>query len=159
MVSLDGVKATPNVFYLEENSDLAWEMLCFHLGDKQHIASSYNQGKTAFTQMLPTRDFECIACTMFSAQGIDTRPNASMLRKATLTFSPLEFYTFQEINQSFDSCSLSSGSVHRVSIPWKTHQTGSPLRRSLIRQENSFFSISWKSSTELVHTTWGKWSI
>ena len=45
--SLDGLKATPNMFSLEEKSDMSWEILLFHLGVKQHIASSYNQGKTA----------------------------------------------------------------------------------------------------------------
>ena len=37
--SLDGVKAMTNVLSLEEEFYLAWEILIFHLGDKEHIAS------------------------------------------------------------------------------------------------------------------------
>lgn len=48
--SLEGMKATPNVFSWEEKSDLAWEILRFHLWNKQHIAHSYNQGKMVFTK-------------------------------------------------------------------------------------------------------------
>ena len=40
--------------------------------------------------------------------------------------------------------------MNDISIPWKALQTRSPLRRSLLWQENSFFSIAGKSSTELV---------
>ena len=76
-----------------------------------------------------------------------------MLRKATLAFPPLEFsYLLWEINQCVASCILSTHSVHGVSIPWKALRAGSPLRRTLIWQENSFFSISGKRSTEVVCT-------
>ena len=76
-----------------------------------------------------------------------------MLRKATLAFPPLEFsYLLWEINQCVASCFLSTHPVHGVSIPWKALQAGSPLRRTLIWQENSFFSILGKRSTEVVCT-------
>ena len=43
---------------LEENSDLASEVLLFNISDKHHIASLYHQGKTAFTQTSPTREWK-----------------------------------------------------------------------------------------------------
>ena len=60
--SLDNLKAMPKVFSLEENSDWAWEILLSNLGYKQHIASSYNQGKTAFTQTSLTSDWKELGC-------------------------------------------------------------------------------------------------
>ena len=88
----------------------------------------------------------------------DTSPNASLLRKATIVFPPPPecSSSMGEINQSVASCSLSTGSRHGVSIPRKALQTGSPLRRSLICQESSFFSISGESRTELIRTTRAK---
>ena len=86
--SLDGIKSTPNGFSLEEKSDLVWEILLFHLGDKQHIASSYNQGKNPFTQTSPSSILKQIVCNMYSTQWKDTSPNTSMLSNATLAFFP-----------------------------------------------------------------------
>ena len=77
--------------------------------------------------------------------------------KHPLHMSPLLEFSSRlwEIIQCVSSCSLSTGAMPGVSIPWKA-LTGSPTRGSLIWQENSFFSISEKISTELVHTTWEK---
>ena len=145
--SLDGVKATPNVF-LEENSDLAWEILLFHLGYMQHIPYLYNPGETDFRHTSQTIDWKQHCFNVYSTQWKDTSPNASMLKKHPLPSSPLEFsYTLGKIKQCVPSCSLSTAAVHFVSIPWRALQTWSPLKRSLIWQENSFFSISGTRST------------
>ena len=41
------LKGTPNVFSFAENAEVAWEILLFHIRDKKHIASPYNQGQIA----------------------------------------------------------------------------------------------------------------
>ena len=83
-----------------------------------------------------------------------------MPQKSILAFPPLQFsYEFWEINQWVGSSFLSTGAMNPVSIPWKALQTGSPLRRSLHWQEDSFFFISGKGSTVLVHTNKGNRSI
>ena len=78
------MKTTPDVLSLEEKSGMAWEILVFYTGVKQNIAGSYHQGKMAFTQTSPSRDWKCLRCNMYSTQWKDTSPNASMLSKATL---------------------------------------------------------------------------
>ena len=60
----------------------------FYIWDKNHIASSYSQCKTAFTQMSPTRDWKWHCCNMYTIQWKVTSPNSSMLRKANFAFFP-----------------------------------------------------------------------
>ena len=156
--SFDDLKATPNVFSLQEKSDWAGEIFLFKLLDKPSIATSYHQGKIAFTQTSPTRGWKQHCCNVYSAQGKETSPNASMLRKATLAIPPpQEFsYTLWEINQWVTSCSLSTDTIHVVSIQRKALQTWPPLRRNQIWQENSVFYLSGESSTDLLCTTRAK---
>ena len=49
----------------------AWEMFLFHLGDKQYIASSNNQGKIALTN-ITKRDWKRLGCNVYSNQWKDT---------------------------------------------------------------------------------------
>ena len=131
---------------------LVWEILS-NLWDKQHIASSYNLEKTVFTQTSPTSDWKRLGCNMYSTLWKDTSPNAFMLKKETLA-SPLPRILLKvvEINPCVASCSLSAGTMQGGSIPWKALQNWSPLRRSLIWQEKSFFSISGKVAQSQVRT-------
>ena len=99
------------------------------------------------------RVWKWLVCNVFSTQWKDMSPNTSMVRKATLEFFPPRILLHLAGDEPMTCLwSLSTGSVNGVSIPWKALQTGSPLRRTLHWQKNSFFSISGKSSTELVHT-------
>ena len=74
--SLLWLKGIPKVFSVEEGSDLAWEVLLCNIGEYQHIASSYDQGKMDFTQMSQTRVWKCHVCRGYSTQWSDTSPNA-----------------------------------------------------------------------------------
>ena len=47
-------KGTPNVFSFVENTEGAWEICLLLIRDKQHIASSHNQGKNCqFNKLSP----------------------------------------------------------------------------------------------------------
>ena len=105
----------------------------------------------AFIETSPTRDWKQHSCKVYAFQRKDTSKRHLCSGKKPLPFSPIEFsYRLQEVNQCVASCSLSTGSLHGVFIPWKAFQT---LRRSIIWKGNSFFHLSGKISTELVHTT------
>ena len=150
--NVDCLKATPNMFSLENKSDLAWEILFVYLRHNQHIAHLYNQGKMTFTLKSPTRDWKQLGCNMYSSQWKDTSQMHLCSGKQHYPFSPLECsYTLQEINQCVSSWNLGNGSVHSVFIPWKALHTVFPWRTTLHCQENSFFSISGINSTELDH--------
>ena len=74
-----------------------------------------------------------------------------------MPYPPLQItYRLQNIYHCVSSWSLSTVSVHRDSISLMTLQNWSLLRRSLIWQENFYFSISGKISTEVVCTTRAK---
>ena len=60
------LEGTPNVFSLGEKSECAWEILLSNIGDKHHIASSYNQGKTAIPQKSPISDWKRLGRNMYS---------------------------------------------------------------------------------------------
>ena len=91
------LKGIPNMFSIEELSDLAWDILLFNMGAYQHIAILYNQGKIDISQTSKTRALKSHVCIVHSTMWTNTRPNASCLRKSTLPISILEFtYNFGE---------------------------------------------------------------
>ena len=101
---LDGFKATPYVFFFKEICDMAWEILLSYIRDKQHLARSYHQGKTDFSQISPTRDWKWYYFNMYLTQW-KTLPQMYLFSgKQPLTFFPLEFsFTLWEISQNVSS--------------------------------------------------------
>ena len=83
-------KGTPNVFSFVENSEGAWEILLCLLREKQHIASSYNQGKIANSQTQPPSIWKLPGSTGKPTLWSYSSPNVSGLRKATLHISHLD---------------------------------------------------------------------
>ena len=136
------LKHIPEVFSVEEESDLAEVLLC-NIGEYQHIASSYDQVKMDISQMSQPRIWKRHGCRGYSTQCTDTSPNGSWFRKATLAYSQTSLLLqLREQLQCAASCPLSPGSLHRISIPQKAFQMGSPFLRTLMGHSKSLFSIS-----------------
>ena len=151
-------KPLNNIFSWGEKSDLAWEILLFHLRDKQHIASSYTRAKwTLLERHQQVIGSDLVAkCMQLSEKTLAQMHLCS--GNQPLPFSTLKFsYTLWEVKQWVSSWSWNNCPMNRFSIPRKALHTGYPLRRSLFWQENSFFYIAGISSTELVHPIRAKW--
>ena len=84
--NLHHYKGTPNIFSFEEISEVAWEILLFHIKEKQHRASSYNQSKRAISRTTKTRDWQLSSSTVSANPWTHTSPNVILLRKSTLAF-------------------------------------------------------------------------
>ena len=81
-------KGTPNVFSFVEKFEVAWQILLFHIREKQHITSSYNQGTFAISQTQPPSIWKLPGPTGKPTPWRYSSPNASVLRKATLAYFP-----------------------------------------------------------------------
>ena len=120
-------KGTPNLFFFVENSDVVCEILLFHIEEKQHIASSYNQGKMSISHTQQTRTWKIPGSTGKPNQWMYSYPNASVLRRATLAyFSPRLFQELWLIHQLAASSSLRNKLVQEVLMAWKALQTCFP---------------------------------
>ena len=142
---------------LSGDGKLGMTMPCLQKQGKKHRASSYKQGSIAIAK---TPENKRLPATCIQLREKTQAQLHLCSGKQPLPFSPLEFsYMFQEIKQWGASYSLNTGSMHGVFIPWKALPSGSPLRRTLIWQEKSFFSIAWKTRTEIVRTNKSKRAI
>ena len=141
------LKGIPKVYSVEEEYDMAWEVRLCNIGEYQHIASLYDQGKMDISQTSQARVWKCHGCRGYSSQGMDTSSNVSWFREATHVYFqtriPLQFW---EINQSAASLFLSPGTLYGFSIIEKELLTCSPFWRTLRCHEQSFFSISGKTA-------------
>ena len=144
------LKGTQNVFSFEENLDLPWQCLLFNTGEKDHIASSYNQGRIDVSPMPKNKSMGAswLQCIFNSVN--ETSPNMALPRRATLAFSPLGQSYIQgkwakglpKIFWALVRCREfpSLKSTSNLFLFW----------RSWNCHENTFFSILGKSITKLV---------
>ena len=151
--SLDNLKAMPKVFSLEENSDWAWEILLSNLGYKQHIASSYNQGKTAFTQTSLTSDWKELGCNMYTILCKD-KPKCIYAQESIPCFFPLRIL-LHVVGDQPECCLLLSehwycargfhpkkGTPNLISIEEKHNVVGEFLLFQIMEKQNRARSYS-----------------
>ena len=141
------MKGTANCISFEEKPALAEEFLLSHIREKQHRASSYNQGKRDISHTPQRRVWKLPGSPVSSNPWMHPNPVENSLKISTLDFftvSPLLY-----LGHRIQSCSFlpwCHGMVQGMSSAWKAPQTYYPYRRWHIGHGNALFAQAGKTA-------------
>ena len=138
-------KGPPYWLSFAEKPVLAGEFLLLHSRDKQHRASSSNQGKMALSQTPLPRVWKFPVSTLSSNPWMHPNPIVILLRKSTLAFVTYRLLYLGHRNQSGPSWPQRPRVVPGFSSDWKALQTCSSFWRRQIGHDHSLLAHREKS--------------